>query len=69
MTWGDVFTYLIIKGFNFETLHKLTLRQIQFFYGSLQKQDRFKMASDISTISLGCNGGKDAVKVVKDLQK
>ncbi len=59
----------MLNGFSLDQIRKLTLRQIQLIYKNLQRKERRKMASHITAVSLGFNGGKEATKVVKELQK
>lgn len=69
VSWGELFAYLVSKGFSHNQLANLTLRQIKFYFEALNKLDRRKMASHITAISIGFNGGKEATKIVKELQK
>lgn len=60
---------MITKGFNYESIGKLTLRQILLYFKNLQQLDRKNMATNITVVSLGFNGGKEATKIIKELTK
>lgn len=59
---------LIAHGHDFKAIGDYTERQIELFFGSIQRQQNAQKADTIEAVNLGFNGGKETTQYVKQLK-